>query len=62
VTAPVVVVCARPGCGHPYTKHAPGGAHCRVEFGRLGPCLCSGFQWVDPGGSSGSYAGPPARP
>jgi hypothetical protein len=53
------VRCTRHGCGHPYTSHAPGGAHCRVEFSGLGPCLCPGFQWIDPTGTGGGYATPP---
>lgn len=35
------LLCQRDGCPHPYTGHAPGGAHCR-EPG----CGCPGFQFV----------------
>lgn len=47
------VECRRDRCGHPYRRHAPGGAHCRV-------CDCSGFRWVDLDGPPvGSYAEAP---
>lgn len=39
--------CARPGCRHPYSQHAPGGGNCMYWFPLNGDhCECNGFRWV----------------
>jgi hypothetical protein len=47
------VMCRQDECGHPFTRHDPGGGHCW-------DCGCAGFRWVDPAGERvGSYSEPP---
>ena len=34
------IPCRERECGHPFTRHDPGGGHCW-------DCSCAGFRWVD---------------
>jgi hypothetical protein len=56
------VLCARPGCGHGYTRHdtdeCARPCHGGCEHGPR--CRCSGFLWVPPTGPIPWHEGTPA--